>query len=122
MRTSWFEKFLEVTFGWPSLPLEVTFGSHYALLAGVIGFLIATTITGYNGDAMGHRFCPFSPPLVPFLAPLTVALVGMARPLLVTALVLPRMKAAPTASLSEECWVAMSSSSLVVFGCLRPSS
>jgi hypothetical protein len=67
MRTSWFEKFLKVTFGWPSLPLEVAFGSRYALLAGVIGFLIATTITGYNGDAMGSPLLPLLTVLSAFL-------------------------------------------------------
>jgi hypothetical protein len=45
----------------------------------------------------------------------TVALVGAARPLLAAAVVLPRKKAVPTASLTEACRVAMSSSSLVIF-------
>jgi hypothetical protein len=64
----------------------------------------------------GWHFCPFLPPLAPFLVLLTVALVGMAVP------ALARMKAAPTASSLEVCRVVISSSSLVVFGGSRPIS
>jgi hypothetical protein len=48
-------------FGQPRLVLEVTFGSRYALLSRVTGFLVATAITGYYGD-------PMRSPLLPFLA------------------------------------------------------
>jgi hypothetical protein len=92
-------KFLKVVFGRLSLPLEVMFGSRYKPLTGAADF------------------CPFLPPLVPFLVLLTVALVGAARPPLATIPTLPRMKAATTTSLLEVCRVAMSSSSLVVFDC-----
>jgi hypothetical protein len=70
----------------------------------------------------GHRFFPFLPPLAPFLAPLMVALVGTAQSPLAAASALPRTKAAPTTFSPEVCRVAMSSSSLVVFGCSWPSS
>jgi hypothetical protein len=98
-------------FGRPSLALEVAFGSRYALVVGVSGFLVAALIASYYGGVMGSLLLP----LAPFLVPLTVALVGVARPSLVVASALPRTNAAPTASSQESCQVAMSSSSLVVF-------
>jgi hypothetical protein len=95
--------------------LVVAFGSHYALLVGVDGSLIVAPLLATTVTRWGHRFCPFLPPLAPFLAPLAVALVGVVLPPSVAAAVLPRTKAAPTASSPEACQVAMSSSSLVVF-------
>jgi hypothetical protein len=45
-------------------------------------------------------------------------LVGAAQAPLAVIPVLARMKAAPTASSTEACQVAMLSSSLIIFGCL----
>jgi hypothetical protein len=51
-------------FGRSGLALEVAFNSHYALLIGVAGSLIAAAIAGYYGHAIGS-------PLVPLLATLS---------------------------------------------------
>jgi hypothetical protein len=64
VRTGHFEKFLEMIIGRPSLALEVTLGSRYALLIGVVGCLVAATIASYYGDVMGS-------PLLPLLAALS---------------------------------------------------
>jgi hypothetical protein len=53
MRTGHFKKFLKVVFGWPSLSLEITFGSRYEPLTGVVGFLTAVVIADHYGDATG---------------------------------------------------------------------
>jgi hypothetical protein len=122
VRTGRFEKFFKMIFGRLSLALEVMFGSCHALLTGITGFLITDAIAGFYGDATGHHFCPFLPHLAPFLVLLVVALVGMAWQLLAATSVLPGMKAAPTASSPKACRVAVSSTSVVVFYCSRPSS
>jgi hypothetical protein len=54
----YFEKFLEMIFGRPSLPLEVTLDSCYELFIGVTGFLIVITTAGCYGDAMGSPLLP----------------------------------------------------------------
>jgi hypothetical protein len=51
LQTRHFKKFLEVVFEWLSLPLEVTFSSHYEPLAGVVGFHPTTAVTGRYGKA-----------------------------------------------------------------------
>jgi hypothetical protein len=76
MRTCRFAKLLKIIFGQLSLPLEVVLSSRYTLLARVVGFLIAVATIGCYDDMMGSLFDPFLPPLMPFLAPLMVALVG----------------------------------------------
>jgi hypothetical protein len=53
VRVGCFEKCLKIIFGRPCLALEVTFGCRYAILAGVVGFLVAATIAGHYGDATG---------------------------------------------------------------------
>jgi hypothetical protein len=122
MQTGRFKKFVEVVFGRTSLQLEVTFDSHYEPLAGVVSFIATIAVAGHYGNATGWRFCPFLPPLTPLLALLMVALVGMARPSPAVIPALPRMKVAPTAPSPEACRVAMSSSSMIVFGHSRLSS
>jgi hypothetical protein len=62
-----FEKFLKMIFGWQSLVLEAAFGSLYALLVEVTGFLIADTVAGYYGDVMGSSLLPLLPALSTFL-------------------------------------------------------
>jgi hypothetical protein len=58
MWTGHFEKFLEVIFGWPSLPLEVAFGSRHELLTGVADFLIVVAVAGHNRNATGLALLP----------------------------------------------------------------
>jgi hypothetical protein len=61
VRVTWivrFKKFLEVVFGWPSLPLEVTFGSHYEPLVGAVSFLTAVVIASRYGNAMESALFP----------------------------------------------------------------
>jgi hypothetical protein len=54
MKTCRFKKFLEVVFGRPCLPLEVAIGSHYELLTGVVGSLIA----GHYGNTTVSTLLP----------------------------------------------------------------
>jgi hypothetical protein len=122
MQASRFKKFLKMIFGWLSLSLEVMLSNCYTLLVRVTGFLVAAAAAGRYGDAMGSSLCSFLPPLTPFLALLTVALVGTVCPPLAATLTLPRTKVARTTSSPKACRVAMSGSSLLVFTCLRLSS
>jgi hypothetical protein len=107
------EKFLEMIFGRSCLELK----SRLAAATHPSSESPATMVMRW-----GHDIYPLLPPLEPFLVPLNVVLVGVAQPQLVVVSKLPRTKAAPTASSTEACRVAMSSSSLVVFGHSRPSS
>jgi hypothetical protein len=77
---------------------EVAFYICYTLLAGIASFLVAAAVAGFYGNAIGRCFYPFLPPLVPLLAPLMVALVGVAQPSLAAASMFPMKKVAPTAS------------------------
>jgi hypothetical protein len=58
VRTGYFEKLLEMIFGWPSLVLEVMFGGRYTLLILVTDSLVVTTVVGYCGDVMGSLLLP----------------------------------------------------------------
>jgi hypothetical protein len=60
MQTGRFKKFLELVFGWPSLPLEVTFGSRCKPLAGVIGLLaiVVVAVASHHGTMMGSALLP----------------------------------------------------------------
>jgi hypothetical protein len=98
------------------LALEVALGSLDILLAEVTSFLIIAVITDCDSAALGRRFCTFLPHLAPFLTLLMVALEGGARLPPAAAFTLPRTKVSLTASSPEACRVAISSSSLVVFG------
>jgi hypothetical protein len=55
MQIGHFEKFLEMILGRPSLPLEITLGSRYALLTRVAGFFISAATIGCYDDATGLR-------------------------------------------------------------------
>jgi hypothetical protein len=57
-------------FGWSRLAHEVMFGVHYAILAGVTGFLIAAAIVSYYDDMMGSPRVPFLAALGAFLGTL----------------------------------------------------
>jgi hypothetical protein len=71
-----------------SLPESSAFSSSPSSLAAIM-------------TLWGCHFCPFLPPLVPFLALLMAALDGAAQLLLATIFALPRMKVTPTASSLE---------------------
>jgi hypothetical protein len=58
MWTGRFKKFLEVVFGRPSLPLDVTFGSHYEPLVTAVGFLTAVFVASHYSNAMESALFP----------------------------------------------------------------
>jgi hypothetical protein len=122
MRTNHFKKFLKVVFERPSLPLEVVFGSRYKPITGVVSFRPATAIAAHYGKVMQSALLPLLATLPLLLDPLTVPLVGTARPSLAVIPMLLRMKAAPATSSPEMCQVAMLSGSVVVIGYSQPSS
>jgi hypothetical protein len=115
VRTGHFEKILEMVLQLLCLVLEVTLDSYDMFLIGADNFLIITIIAGHDSDAPGALLLPLLVTHAPFLVPLTVNLGGGAQLPPLAAFTLPRTKAAPTASSSEACRVATSSSSLVVF-------
>jgi hypothetical protein len=53
MQIGRFKELLEVVFGRLILSLEVTFGSRYEPVVGVVGFLIVVAIAGHYGNATG---------------------------------------------------------------------
>jgi hypothetical protein len=120
MRTGLLKDLLEVVLGRSGAPLEIAFGCHRALFVGVIDLLIA--IVGHRSEVTWMVLLPLLPTLSALLVLLTVVLVGVMRPLPVAASALTKVKAAPTTSSPEVCWVAMSSNTLVVFCYSRPSS
>jgi hypothetical protein len=77
---------------------------------------------GHHSEVVQTVLLPLLSALSPLLVHLTVALVGVARPPLMTVSVLTKVKATPTASSPKACRLVMLSSSLVVFGYSRPSS
>jgi hypothetical protein len=101
--TGCFEKFLEMVHRQPNLVLQITFGGSDILLARVVGFLIITVIAGQNSDALGVPLLPLLMTLATLPSALDGGLGWCARPPLVAAFTLPRMKAAPTTSLLEAC-------------------
>jgi hypothetical protein len=109
MRIGRFKKFLEVVFGWPSLTLEVTFDSRYELLTGVVSPLIVIVVAGHHGNAVGPVLLPLLATLGAFPSTINGGLGGCG-PTIVGGRSL-------ITSSPEACHVAMSSSSLVVFGC-----
>jgi hypothetical protein len=104
--TGRFKKFFKMVLRLPHLVHEIMFSSHDILRIGVVGFLIIAVIAGQDGNALRMLLLPFLLPLVPFLAPLTVALDGVAWPPLAAAFTLTRMKVAATTSSQEVCRVA----------------
>jgi hypothetical protein len=111
-----FKKFLEMIIQLSCLTLEITLDDCYIHLVGVVHSLSSSLPLVATVTRQEHHFYPFLPPLAPFLAPLTVALDGVARLPPAAAFPSPKIKAAPTASSLAVCRVAISSSSLVVFG------
>jgi hypothetical protein len=80
------------------LVLEITLNSRYILLVKAIHFLLVVVAAGSDCDPSGCFFCPFLPPLEPFLGPLLVALDGAAQATPGTIFQSPKTKAAPTTS------------------------
>jgi hypothetical protein len=76
MRTGRIKKFLEVVYGRPSLPLEVTFDNRYEPLAGAIGFLTTIVVAGHYGNAMWSVLLPLLATLSTFLGALYGGLGG----------------------------------------------
>jgi hypothetical protein len=118
MRTGRFKKFHKVVFGWPCLLLKVTFASCYEPLIGVVSFLTAVAVASHYGIATGSMLLSLLATRSAFPGAFDGGLVGAAQAPLAVIPVLARMKAAPTASSTEACQVAMLSSSLIIFGCL----
>jgi hypothetical protein len=110
-----FEEFLKVVVQMSCRTFEIMLDGRNILVR-AIRFLIVIVTAGCNSDPLRASLVPFLPPLMPFLVPLLVALDGAARLPLRTIFPSPRTKTAPTASSLEACQVAISSSSLVVFG------
>jgi hypothetical protein len=73
MQTSRFKKFLEVVFGHPSLPLEITFGCRYIPHTRVIGFFPTLVVVGHCTPVTRSALLP----LVAALSTSSSALVGV---------------------------------------------
>jgi hypothetical protein len=122
VRTGHFKNLLKVVFRRSHASLEVTFGSYHELLTTVIDFFLDVAIAGHCSQATRLAFLPLLPPLAPFLALLTVVLMGAARPPPTAVSTLTKVKMTMIASLPEACRVAISRNSLVVCDCWWPSS
>jgi hypothetical protein len=103
IQTCHFKKLLKEIFGPPILSLKIAFDSRHELLAGVTGFLIAIAVAGHYDNAMGSVLLSLLDALRAFLGAFDGGLGGCGWQLLVVALALPRMKAAPTTSSLEAC-------------------
>jgi hypothetical protein len=116
------EKFLKMVVRLPCMMLEITSAAVAYSSSEPSGSLSSLLPLVTIATHQGHRFCPFIPPLVPFLVPLRMALDGAARLLPRATFPLPGTKIALLASLPEACRVVISSNSLVVLTGSRPSS
>jgi hypothetical protein len=47
-----------VVFGWLGLPLEITFGSRYELIARVVGFIPAVSVAGHSSEVTWSVLLP----------------------------------------------------------------
>jgi hypothetical protein len=114
VRTGGFKNLLEVVFGWYGALLEITLGSCYKLLVGVLNFLPGVAIVRCHGETTQVAVLPLLPALGALLGASDgdTGECGSA-----TAPTSSKVKAALTASLLEACWVVMLSNSLVVIGC-----
>jgi hypothetical protein len=110
-------KFLKILLRLPCLVLEVTFDGGNALLVGVVGFLIITIIAGHNGNASRMSLMPILATLGTLPSAHDGDLGWCSSTISCGRFHVTQDKGGPKASR-----VVMSSSSLVVFGCSRPSS
>jgi hypothetical protein len=103
VQTGCFEKFHEMVFQLPHLVLEVLLSDRDILLVKDVCFLALVIAASSNYDPPGALFCPFSLPLVPFLAPLSKALDSAAQLLSGTIFPSLRTRTAPTTSSPKAC-------------------
>jgi hypothetical protein len=129
------EKLLKMIHGLLRLVLKITLGGSYELLIRIISAFVITVLVAAVGDHDSQGLSNWRrsqlmgaspwPPLTALGASFCTLVGGYGRSSMsATHGCLPAVlhEDCPTASLPEACLVAMSRGSLVVFGCLRPSS